>query len=76
MNKVYKKVWNKLRGCYVAVSEALGTRQGRGRSAAILVTAVALTASGRALAIYGPVPDGLVVEDQQIAYSERDYDLL
>ena len=37
MNKIYKKVWNKLRGCFVAVSEALGSGQSRGRAKAIAV---------------------------------------
>lgn len=42
MNKVYKKVWNKLRGCFVAVSEALGSQQARG-SAVVATAVVGLT---------------------------------
>lgn len=43
MNKIYKKVWSKLRGCFVAVSEALGSNQSRGKLAAAVVLAVAST---------------------------------
>ena len=37
MNKIYKKVWNKLRGCFVAVSEAMSSNQARGKAAAVIV---------------------------------------
>ena len=43
MNRIYKKVWSKLRGCFVAVSEALGSNQSRGKLAAAVVLAVAST---------------------------------
>ena len=49
MNKIHKKVWNKLRGCFVAVSEAMGSGQSRGKTvstalAVISTLAVALPA--------------------------------
>ena len=40
MNKIYKKIWNKLRGSFVAVSEALGSGQSRGRAKAVVVGVV------------------------------------
>ena len=36
MNKIYKKVWNVLRGCFVAVSEAIGTKQARGKLTGVI----------------------------------------
>ena len=39
MNRIYKKIWNKVRGCYVAVSEAVGTGQSRGKAASVIVGA-------------------------------------
>ena len=45
MNKIYKKVWSKLRGCFVAVSEALGSSQSHGKTAILIggLTAIAST---------------------------------
>ena len=44
MNKIYKKVWNKLRGCFVAVSEAMSSNQARGKVVAVAVGFVASAA--------------------------------
>lgn len=46
MNKIYKKVWNKLRGCFVAVSEALGSQQARGKAALIITSSLVANTSG------------------------------
>ncbi len=73
MSKIYKKVWNKLRGCYVAVSEALGSKQSRGSTAvAVVITAVSAVTANPAFSKWGPIPAGLVVSNQVI-YCERDY---
>ena len=40
MNRIYKKMWNKLRGCFVAVSEAIGSRQSRGKTKSVMVGVV------------------------------------
>ena len=50
MNRVYKKVWNRLRGCYVAVSEALGSGQSRGKAAIVVIGAAAAAALSPAFA--------------------------
>ena len=46
MNKIYKKVWNRLRGCFVAVSEALGSRQARGKASLVIASSFVANTSG------------------------------
>lgn len=59
MNKVFKVVWNKARGCYVVASEFAKshTKGGRSMKAMVVATAVALTlgVNGLALAV---IPEG------------------
>ena len=56
MNRIFKKVWSKVRGCYVAVSEATGCSQshGSGRSVICVVGGTLLVAplSSMALGIH------------------------
>lgn len=41
MNKIFKKIWNKSRGCFVAVSEAM-TVTSHGKAGATVVLAMGL----------------------------------
>ena len=41
MNKIFKKIWNRARGCFVAVSEAVSSlSQNGGKTSCLLVAAV------------------------------------
>ena len=40
MNRIYKKIWSKIRGCFVAVSEALGSKQSRGKTNVAMVSVI------------------------------------
>ena len=58
MNRIYKKIWNKVRGCYVAVSEAVGTGQSRGKAASVIVgVASAAVLLSPALSVAGNYTD-------------------
>ena len=46
MNKIFKKVWNKRRGCFVAVSEAMTAASQSSKAAVIISTVAFLTAVG------------------------------
>ncbi len=50
MNKIYRVVWNAVRGCCTAASEATGSAQARGRDAAAVVLAATALAAGTASA--------------------------
>ena len=41
MNKVFKKIWNKHRGCFVAVSEAMTSASQRAGKASVIIGALA-----------------------------------
>ena len=60
MNKIFKKVWNRRRGCFVAVSEAItAARQNTGK-ATVLIGSIGLLLSGSsqaAVVINGNVHD-------------------
>ena len=45
MNKIFKKIWNKHRGCFVAVSEAMTSASQRAGKASVVVGAVSLLMS-------------------------------
>lgn len=44
MNRIFRVMWNAVKGCYAAVSEAAGTSQARGKAGAAILSA-ALAAS-------------------------------
>ena len=43
MNKIYKKIWNRRRGCFVAVSEAMTSAAQRAGKASVVIGFLALT---------------------------------
>ena len=43
MNKIFKKIWNKRRGCFVAVSEAMTSAAQRAGKASVIIGFLALT---------------------------------
>lgn len=47
MNKIFKKIWNKRRGCFVAVSEAMSSVC-QGKTKAVLAASLLLVEIGRA----------------------------
>lgn len=50
MNKIFKSIWNRRRGMFVAVSEALGV--GQSKKKAVLIGATFLLGAGSAQAAY------------------------
>ena len=42
MNKIFKKVWNRKRGCFVAVSEAMTAASQNAGKAAVITVGLAL----------------------------------
>ena len=53
MNKIFKKIWNRKRGCFVAVSEAMtAASQNTGKAAVITVGLALALASTPSYAIY------------------------
>ena len=46
MNKIYKKIWNRSRGCFVAVSEAMTAASQSSKAGVIIGTVAFLTAVG------------------------------
>ena len=46
MNKIFKKVWNRSRGCFVAVSEAMTAASQSSKAGVIIGTVAFLTAVG------------------------------
>ena len=45
MNKIYKKIWNRSRGCFVAVSEAMTAASQSSKAGVIIGTVAFLTAA-------------------------------
>ena len=50
MNKIFKKIWNKRRGCFVAVSEAMSSVC-QGKTKAVLAASLLLVAQVPAFAL-------------------------
>ena len=46
MNRIFKKIWNRHRGCFVAVSEAMTAAGQRAGKATVVVGTVGLMFSG------------------------------
>ena len=76
MNKIFKKVWNRKRGCFVAVSEAMtAASQNAGKSAVITVGLALALASTPSYAIYKHIYAGESTAGQNLDYAEQDYSL-
>ena len=76
MNKIFKKIWNKRRGCFVAVSGAM-TAAGQSVGKATVITAglvLGLT-STPSYAIYKHIYAGESNAGQNLDYAEQDYSL-
>lgn len=76
MNKIFKKVWNRRRGCFVAVSEAMtAASQNTGKAAVITVGLALALASTPSYAIYKHIYAGESTAGQNLDYAEQDYSL-
>ena len=76
MNKIFKKVWNKRRGCFVAVSEAMTAASQNTGKAAVITAGLALAlASTPSYAIYKHIYAGESTAGQNLDYAEQDYSL-
>ena len=76
MNKIFKKVWNRKRGCFVAVSEAMtAASQNAGKAAVITVGLALALASMPSYAIYKHIYAGESTAGQNLDYAEQDYSL-
>lgn len=76
MNKIFKKVWNRKRGCFVAVSEAMtAASQNTGKAAVITVGLALALASTPSYAIYKHIYAGESTAGQNLDYAEQDYSL-
>ena len=76
MNKIFKKVWNRKRGCFVAVSEAMtAASQNAGKAAVITVGLALALASTPSYAIYKHIYGGESTAGQNLDYAEQDYSL-
>ena len=76
MNKIFKKVWNNRRGCFVAVSEAMtAASQNTGKAAVITVGLALALASTPSYAIYKHIYAGESTAGQNLDYAEQDYSL-
>ena len=76
MNKIFKKIWNKRRGCFVAVSEAMtAASQNTGKAAVITVGLALALASTPSYAIYKHIYAGESTAGQNLDYAEQDYSL-
>ena len=76
MNKIFKKVWNRKRGCFVAVSEAMTVAsQNTGKAAVITVGLALALASTPSYAIYKHIYAGESTAGQNLDYAEQDYSL-
>lgn len=75
MNKIFKKVWNRRRGCFVAVSEAMTTAGQSAGKAAVLISGAVLTGFATpAMAVYENIPANTVVSSA-VDYAEQNYRL-
>lgn len=76
MNKIFKKIWNRKRGCFVAVSEAMtAASQNTGKAAVITVGLALALASTPSYAIYKHIYAGESTAGQNLDYAEQDYSL-
>ena len=76
MNKIFKKVWNRRRGCFVAVSEAMTAASQNTGKAAVITAGLALAlASTPSYAIYKHIYAGESTAGQNLDYAEQDYSL-
>lgn len=71
MNKIFKSIWNRHRGCFVAVSEAMtAAGQSAGKAAVLILTGFATPA----IAVYENIPANTVVSSA-VDYAEQNYRL-
>ena len=76
MNKIFKKVWNRRRGCFVAVSEAMtAASQNAGKAAVVTAGLVLGLMSTPTYAIYKHIYAGQSTAGQNLDYAEQDYSL-
>ena len=76
MNKIFKKVWNRRRGCFVAVSEAMSSAaQSSGKATVITAGLVLGLVSTPSYAIYKHIYAGESTAGQNLDYAEQDYSL-
>ena len=75
MNRIFKKVWSKVRGCYVAVSEATGCSQshGSGRSVICIVGGTLLVAPLSSMALGIHITQGDATYGVLIGYDELHF---
>ena len=71
MNKVFKKIWNKHRGCFVAVSEAMTSASQRAGKASVIIGALA--ASSLLTAQELTVTEGDVSYDSMNGYTALNF---
>ena len=76
MNKIFKKVWNRRRGCFVAVSEAMtAASQNAGKATVITAGLLLGFVSTPSYAIYKHIYAGESSAGQNLDYAEQDYSL-
>lgn len=87
MNKIFKTIWNRARHSYVAVSEAMGSGQACGKTAALVVGIASAVCSVADVQAYPTwegdhnrdywhqLPDGTVLNSGWTSVNERDYSL-
>lgn len=76
MNKIFKKDWNRRRGCFVAVSEAMtAASQNAGKAAVVTAGLVLGLMSTPTYAIYKHIYAGQSTAGQNLDYAEQDYSL-
>ena len=76
MNKIFKKVRNRRRGCFVAVSEAMtAASQNAGKAAVVTAGLVLGLMSTPTYAIYKHIYAGQSTAGQNLDYAEQDYSL-
>ena len=76
MNKIFKKVWNQRRGCFVAVSEAMtAASQNTGKATVITAGLLLGLVSTPSYAIYKHIYAGESTAGQNLDYAEQDYSL-
>ena len=69
MNKIFKKIWNKRRGCFVAVSEAMSSVC-QGKTKAVLAASLLLVAQVPAFALV-TINGDVVGKDPQFQFQGR-----
>ena len=72
MNKIFKKVWNRRRGCFVAVSEAMtAASQNAGKATVITAGLLLGFVSTPSYAIYKHIYAGESSAGQNLDYAEQ-----